>query len=180
MDNNTKLLSIKDKKVAINCATYDEAKELMLLFARNRITWRLGVSAETKTNWEKDGPDTCYTLDNVGIAYSHRHFYEREGYKIVSFSRFFTKDKKVVDKKVSDSLLMLDCIEVCRKIANTKNCIGINRAGVINKRKYKKAIAVLLKRQYIEPIAGTRYYSNTHKGYMLYVTTSQALETINY
>jgi len=94
MNNDHKLLSIKEKKIAIICATYQEAKQLMGLFARNRITWRLGVSAENKTNWEKDGADTCYVLDYVGIAYSHKYFYEEKGYEIIPFKDFLVEPIK--------------------------------------------------------------------------------------
>lgn len=85
---NKKLAAIKDKKVAILCPTYEEAKQLMSVFAHNSIQWRLGVSAEEKTNWEKHTYSTCYNLDYVGISYSSRDWYEKEGYKVILFSEF--------------------------------------------------------------------------------------------
>ncbi len=118
MDNNVKLLGIKDKKVAIQCPTYEEAKQLMSLFARNRITWRLNVSAESRTNWEKYGIETCYTLDNIGISYANKHYYEMNGYEVV-----LLKDFLVESMFVWTDVNVLDLLHSCGLVNETMDTL---------------------------------------------------------
>ena len=77
---------LKGYKIAINCETEEEAKELFTILKRQGVKW---IESEElsidDTEWVRYEKDTCYDNSERELQFGSSACYERQGYTIVKF-----------------------------------------------------------------------------------------------
>ena len=82
---------LKGGKIAINCETEEEAKELFTILNRQGVKW-VEESEELpigNTEWICYKKDTCYDNSEGGLEFGSISCYERDNFKIIKFKDCF-------------------------------------------------------------------------------------------
>ena len=81
---------LKGEKIAINCETEEEAKNLFAILNRQGVKW---IESEElsidDTEWARYEKDTCYDNSERELQFGSSACYERQGYTIVKFKDYF-------------------------------------------------------------------------------------------
>lgn len=93
MTNKERVEKFKNEKIAIHCETEEEAKSFVNWCYLNGMRW--GGSKPTKTFYDINKNDTCYTFNFTGdnyLEYSCKQFYKDEGWKIIKYKDFMKEE----------------------------------------------------------------------------------------
>lgn len=107
----------KNNKVAINCETEEEAKELFKILKEYGVKWWGDVELNIdETHWNDYQENTYYEINTINeLSYSY-NFYKNNNYKIIKFKDIEFKRKKDMEKK----LITLEELE--NKTKEINNC----------------------------------------------------------
>lgn len=114
----------KNNKVAINCETRDEAKELFKILKLYGIKWYGNKKLDiNNTYWDDYKQYVCYSVDEVNeLSYARHKYYNINDYEIIKFKdiEFEGEDKIHMKKK----LITLE--ELREKTKEINNCEWID------------------------------------------------------
>ena len=107
----------KNNKVAINCETEDEAKELIRVLKEYGIKWYNGDELDVEaTYWNYYEKNTYYKINTINkLSYGY-NFYKNNNYKIIKFKYIEFKRKKDMEKK------LITVEELKNKTKEINNC----------------------------------------------------------
>ena len=84
----------KTEKIAIHTLTKKQAITLLKELDKKGFIWARGDKLTTKTNYEDEKENTCYSLLDKEIVYSPLDWYQDWGYTIIEFSEIDFEEEK--------------------------------------------------------------------------------------
>ena len=80
------LEDFKNKKIAVNCDTEEQAVNFLSYLERNNLKWSDDSLLSDESEWFFYEKNTCYMCDSSGVGFSYILYFKKEGYTILDYS----------------------------------------------------------------------------------------------
>ena len=80
------LEDFKNKKIAVNCDTEEQAVNFLSYLERNNLKWSDDGLLSAESEWSRYKEYTCYICDSSGVGFSYIQYFKNIGYTILDYS----------------------------------------------------------------------------------------------